>query len=278
MAKKRSGQVKLYKFKISLKDLKKAPKQEQVFFVKALELAQEINTLQKLMLLSDNVKRKKGSVQESAQINLSLYFIRILAGALCEAFKFIRLYYCLEILDHEKKLKSYAKKKSLKCLIHTYKNLMRNNGNESLVKIREYFSKTGKTNTIKTIRNKFAYHHDFPAIYKNIDTVLDEADPIVFLSERSGNCHYQFAANLNTAALIHEIGLAKDQYKEGLERIIGETIKMAGHFGNFLNDYITAFCIKYLNLQNADLADLESQEIKAAVLKYSKLNYFAMIE
>lgn len=278
MAKKRTGQVKLYEFKISVEAFKKAPKQERVFFVKALELAQEINTLQKLMLLTNNAKGKKGSVQESAQTHLALYFIRILAGSLCEAFKFIRLYYCLDISDREKDTKAYAKKKNLKCLLGTYQDLMQNGGNESLEKIKEYFSKTGKANTIKTIRNKFAYHHDFQAIYKNIDSLLNEADPLVFLSERSGNCHYQLAGNLSTIAIIHEIGLSKNEYKEGLERIIGETTSTAGHFGNFLNDYITAFCIKYLNLENANLADLRSQEVKASILKYSKLNYFAVVE
>jgi len=59
--------INLYKFVFSFDDLKKATRQEQVFFIKALEISHEIISLHKFILYSNNAKGEKESVQESAQ-------------------------------------------------------------------------------------------------------------------------------------------------------------------------------------------------------------------
>ncbi|GAI85010.1 unnamed protein product [marine sediment metagenome] len=107
--------MKLLKINIPKSKLETIPEIEQVFFIQLTHFLNELNTLQKCVIVSNNKLTSLTSIEKRSQISQAHFFIRTLAGKLYEGWKMIRKDFLETQLSRE------------------YENLLSQKGKESFV-------------------------------------------------------------------------------------------------------------------------------------------------
>ena len=231
LQKKEGKNVKLTKFNISKAELLSIPEKELELFIQLTNFYNDINILQKLMVISGN-SREKANNNKIVKMSLSsqaLFLMRIQAGKLYDGWNMLgEHFFNNKVLSVE-----YNKNGSSK-------------GKEALSNIKNYF---GKNNFIKLIRNKYAFHYSKESSGKMMKQITDAPDLKIFeiyLSEEVGNCFYSIAHDLLNSSILDDID--SDDWVKAMNRFFQEIMDVTKWFLDFTQDCILVISKKHLQL------------------------------
>jgi len=231
LQKKEGKNMKLTKINISKAELLSIPEKELELFIQLTNFNNDVNILQKLMVISGN-SREKASQNEIVGRSLSsqgLFFMRIQAGKLYEGWNMLdKHFFNNKVFSLE-----YNKNGSFK-------------GKEALSNIKNYFR---GNNFIKEIRNKYAFHYSKESSEKMMKQIANAPDLEIFeiyLSEESGNCFYSIAHDLLNTSILEDIN-SGDKAK-AMDKFFQEIISTTKYFLDFTQDCILVISKKYLQL------------------------------
>ncbi len=240
----------LHRYKIPKDKFNKAPKDERVFFIRALHLLTDINVLQKAIVFSVG-KMDTGApgLKTSAQNAQAMCFIRQLAGTLNEA--------------HELLNKGFFGKD----LRATYLKDMDAATQSNLSELTRYFNQ--KDCLLRHIRDKFAFHYNLDKVDNELDDLsrFDQFD--IYFSEAHGNCHYVAANDVLIFGMMALTG--KKDLKEALDSIIGETTSIARRFQDFFGVFQMVFVLRHLDA-HPDMEEIVLDDVPG--LEEVRLPYF----
>lgn len=209
--------MKLLKINIPKSKLETIPEIEQVFFIQLTHFLNELNTLQKCVIVSNNKLTSLTSIEKRSQISQAHFFIRTLAGKLYEGWKMIRKDFLETQLSRE------------------YENLLSQKGKESLSELIGYFN--DEKNKVRLIRNKFAFHYDKEKIKEEIDKIPQEELLEMYISKHRGNCLYSLSDIIVNWAILNSIDSSNSQ--RAMDELIGDiAIKVSRWFQEFGGDCV----------------------------------------
>lgn len=270
----------LLRYRIPHDEFGKIPKQERVFFLKALTVLSEIQILQKAIVFSTNAIPGEaiGSVKVNAQSLQALFLSRLLAGILSEAHKLIRLGFDAKPLPRAKDESKLIKKLKFQSLRNVYpKDEIGEKAWAGLKQIDGYFHANNKDNVIKLIRNKFAFHYDLDVTHKWIDELLKDLDePELFFAEHDGNCHYEVANEVSILTLVRKMGYdsTPENLKIAIDKVLNNISKTARWFADFFNGFVLAFSQKHFDINMSKLQELKIENVP--LLSSVRLPYFVI--
>ena len=223
--------MKLTKINISKVELLSIPKKELELFIQLTNFYNDVNILQKLMVISGN-SREKASQNEIVGRSLSsqgLFFMRIQAGKLYEGWNMLGKHFFNNktfSIEYNKKGSSQSKK--------------------NLSKLKKSF---GKDNLLENIRNNYAFHYSKESSNNMVKQIIDAPDLEIFeiyLSEEYGNCFYSIAHDLLNTSILEDI--SSDEQAKAMDKFFQEIISTTKYFLDFTQDCIGVISKKYLQL------------------------------
>jgi len=223
--------MKLTKINISKAELLSIPEKELELFIQLTNFYNDVNILQKLMVISGN-SREKASQNEVVGRSLSsqgLFFMRIQAGKLYEGWNMLGEHF----FNNRAFSLEYNKNGSQK-------------GKEALSNIKNYF---GGNNFIKQIRNKYAFHYSKESSEEMVKQIANASDLEIFeiyLSEEVANCFYSIAPDFLNASILEDID--SNNWPEAMNKFFQEIIDVTKWFLDFAQDCILVISQKYLQM------------------------------
>jgi len=219
---------------------------EHVFFIQLMHFLNELNVLQKCVIVSSNKLESLTTIEKRGQISQAHFFIRTLAGKLYEGWKMIGKNFLKTQLSSE------------------YENLLSQKGKESLSELIVYFK--DKNNLVRLIRNKFAFHYDKEKIKEEIDKIPQEALLEVYISEDRANCLYSLSDTIISWAILNYIDSSNPQ--RAMDKLIGDiAIKVSGWFREFCGDCVCIIA-KKLELNSTEVEIPQPPSIYDVKLPY----------
>lgn len=216
---------------MSKAELLSIPEKELELFIQLTNFNNDVNILQKLMVISGN-SREKASQNEIVGRSLSsqgLFFMRIQAGKLYEGWN---------MLDkHFFNNKTFSEEYNQKGSPQSKKNLSN---------LKKYF---GKKNLIENIRNTYTFHYSKESSKNMVKQIINAPDLEVFeiyLSEEYGNCFYSIAHDLLNTSILEDID--SNDRAEAMNKFFQEIIDISKWFLDFTQDCIRVISEKYLQL------------------------------
>ena len=238
--------MKLLKINIPKLRLDTISEMEQVFFIQLMQLLNELNILQKCVIVSNNELESLTTIEKRGQISQAQFFIRTLAGKLNEGWKMINKNFVGTQLSRE------------------YKNLLSQKSKESLSELKVYFS--AENNLVRLIRNKFAFHYDRNKIREEVKKIPQEALLEVYISEHRANCLYSLSDTIINWAILNSIDSSNPQ--RAMDRLIGEiALKVGRLFQEFCGDCVCIIA-KKLGLNSTEVEIPEPPSIDKVKLSY----------
>jgi hypothetical protein len=208
----------LTEIKLFKSELDTLPEAEQIFFVQIMHFLNEINILQKCVIMSNNRLDSLTWIEKRSQIAQAQFFIRILAGKLNEGWEMIK----------ENFFKTGISKR--------YESLLSKKGKENLYELKNYFNK--KSNNIRLIRRKFSFHYDREMVKEQIKKIPKAEKLEIYMSEDSANCLFSLGDIVINWAILNSIDSSNPE--KAMKILIGEVaIKVSRLFQDFCHDYIT---------------------------------------
>ena len=209
--------MKLSKINIPKSKLDTISEVEQVFFIQLTHFLNELNILQKCVIVSSNKLESLNTIEKRGQISQAHFFIRILAGILNEGWEMIRKDFFKTQLSRE------------------YENLLSQKGKESLSELKGYFN--DRDNKVRLIRSKFAFHYDKEKIKEEIDKIPQEELLEMYISEHRVNCLYSISDTVVNWSILNSLDSSNSQ--QAMEILIGDiVIKVSGWFREFCDDCV----------------------------------------
>ncbi|HLY44870.1 MAG TPA: hypothetical protein VKQ73_04780 [Stellaceae bacterium] len=202
--------------------LDSAPEAERIFYLMIGQLGNDLNYLTKLttILLND---ASIGDVNRRANTSLTIYLVKTLAG---------RLYEGSKLLEGP----------VLKTVISDYK--LSDHALDSLENIKRHFNK--KSNIIKTIRNKFAFHTEESFIREGYQQFPDDHVLTDYESSKFYGHDLYYATELITVKAIAE-AIGEKDWHDVPNTIAREVGQLALLFGHFISEYAATFRERYLD-------------------------------
>jgi len=238
--------MKLLKINIPKSKLDTIPEIEQVFFIQLMQFLNELNILQKCVIVSSNELGSLTTIEKRGQISQAHFFIRTLAGKLYEGWKMIGKNFFETQLSSE------------------YESLLSQKGKESLSELIVYFN--DENNLVRLIRHKFAFHYDQEKIKEEIDKVPQEELLEVYVSEHPANCLYSISNTIVNWAILNSIDSSNPQ--RAMDKLFDEiTIKVSGCFQKFGADCVFII-VKKLELNSTEVEIPEPPSIDDVKLPY----------
>ena len=216
----------LNKILISREKLNSIPERERIFFIEIGNLLNELNTLQKVIFIA--AKYTEDTLERRGRNLQALFFVRILAGKLSEAWELLKRDFFGAMLsqEYETRLDSDAKK--------------------NLEKLKKYFS---RQNLIHQIRNEFAFHYSSPEeIKRQLDEVPREEVFELLLAPEHGNCLYSMSDVILNFALLNAVDPA-DPWR-AMDRVLSETFDVTRQFLDFLGECLVIIADQYISLDS----------------------------
>ena len=216
---------------MSKDELLSIPEKELELFIQLTNFYNDVNILQKLMVISGN-SREKASQNEIVGRSLSsqgLFFMRIQAGKLYEGRSMLDKHF----FNNKTFSIEYNKKGSSK-------------GKGALSNIKKYFR---GNNIIKQIRDKYAFHYSKESsekMMKQIDNAPELEIFEIYLSEEIGNCFYSIAQDLLNSSILDEMG--SDDWAKAMNRFFQEIMDVTKWFLDFTQDCVGIISKKYLQI------------------------------
>ena len=208
--------MKVYKGILTKEDFCKLPKSERVFFIQSCNILNDINILQKIVVVSNNTKPTT-EVETKAQNSQSLFFLISLTGKLYEAWELLRKNFFGAKLSKE------------------YETLLSTLGQDSLKDLKRYF---GKENLIKKVRNEIAFHYGSEEIIQQINELPPDEEFKLYLTNAQGTSFYYLAHFLHLKKIL-EYTKKSDDF-EALDQYFNEVLKVAQLFLDFLDACLIA--------------------------------------
>ena len=238
--------MKLLKINIPKLKLDTISEIEQVFFIQLMQLLNELNILQKCVIVSNNELESLTTIEKRGQISQAQFFIRTLAGKLNEGWKMISKNFVETQLSRE------------------YENLLSQKGKESLSELKVYFS--DENNLVRLIRNKFAFHYDRKKIREEVKKIPQEALLEVYISEHRANCLYSLSDTIVNWSILNSIDSSNPQ--RAMDILIGEiALKVSRWFQEFCGDCVCIIA-KKLGLNSTEVEIPEPPSIDKVKLSY----------
>ena len=243
--------MKLIKLQISKGELLSIPEKELELFIQLTNFYNDVNILQKMMVISGN-SREKASQNEIVGRSLSsqgLFFMRIQAGKLYEGW---------EMLDpHFFNNKTFSEEYNQKGSPQSKKNLS---------KLKKYF---GKKNLIGNIRNTYTFHYSKESSKNMVKKIINASDLEVFeiyLSEEYGNCFYSIAHDLLNTSILQDID--SDDWVEAMNKFFQEIMDISKWFLDFTQDCILVISKRYLELNCKEIQIPETPSLDDITLPF----------
>lgn len=212
----------LRKLTIEAKQLKSIPEDERALFLLIQVLISELLILQKLLILcrpaADDVVLLK------AQNAQRTFFIRLLAGKLCEGWELLQKLF-------------FGSK-----LSQVYEPLLSAHGKNSLESLKTYF---GQSNPIHKIRKTVAFHYAESAadIAKKADDLRDEEPLALYVAQEAGNCLYDMAHALLGVWMFENVG--SSDWKSGVTAVWDDVIRVADWFIKMGQGVVEVFAVRH---------------------------------
>ena len=214
--------MKVYEIPISQQQLDSIPTDERLFFIQIGHLANELSTLNRLLLFVSNsagtteLERRAGNCQ-------ALLLVRLCSGKLFEGWQMLQRDYFRSKLSKE------------------YDSLLDESGKNSLNEIKRYFS---KNNLIKDIRDKFAFHYSSDDLQNQLQRSKDVGTLYIYLGYAHGNSFYSFADVLVGSAMLSKVPGADPQ--PGMDALFVDPINGIKWFLDFIGSCMIVLAEKYL--------------------------------
>lgn len=244
------GKMKIYDIPISQAQLNSLPANERLFFIQIGHLANELLTLNRLLLFA-SITPSTTQLETRAKNSQALLLIRLCCGKLFEGWQMLQIDY-------------FGSKLSIK-----YDNLLDAKGKQGLEQIKQYFS---KQNLIKDIRNNFAFHYSSDDLKSQVREI-EETDTLnVYLGKAQGNSYYYFADVIVGRAMLNKVKGADPQ--QAINSLFTDPMKAIQWFLDFIGSCMIVLVEKYLGttLEASDTNTIEIQNPKK--LKDIQLPYF----
>lgn len=214
--------MQIYDISISKEQFEAIPTDERLFFIQIGHLANELLTLNRLLLFASTTPTTT-LLEERAKNSQGLLLIRLCCGKLFEGWQMLQSDY-------------FSPKLSKK-----YDGLLDAKGKEGLDQIKKYFS---TQNLIKDIRDNFAFHYSSDDL-RTQGGKSDKTDTLnIYLGEAQGNSYYYFADVLVGRAMMTKvIGVDPQQ---AMNTIYGDPMKAIQWFLDFIHSCMIILVEKHL--------------------------------
>ncbi len=243
-------QMKIYEIPISQAQLDSFPANERLFFIQIGHLANELSTLNRLLLFVSNSSCTT-NLETRAKNSQTLLLIRLCCGKLFEGWQMLQRDY-------------FGSKISIE-----YDDLLDRSGQKSLAEIKRYFS---KNNLIKDIRDNFAFHYSSDELKAKIP-IIEGTDPLyIYLGYSHGNSFYYFADVIVGSAMMSKVPGADAQ--QAMNTLFADPISAIKWFLDFIGSCMIVLVEKYLGttLEALEANTIEIQNPKK--LKDVQLPFF----
>jgi hypothetical protein len=204
----------LHRFRFRAEDLAKLPEPERVFAALLGHISNEINILQKLIMMAHDLDDDPEPAEIQGRTAQTMCLLRVLVGKLNEAHVTIKRRY-LDTGIHAK-MNDQFDDVTLK----------------ALDKFHDYF--TQPSNNMNVLHKKISFHNDWEFARQNVGSIPDDADLFIYTDETVGNTFFQFA-DLGIALMMSNSadpadftgGLGEVTELAGLGKITDEAIELA---------------------------------------------------
>jgi len=235
--------MKIYDIPISKKHLDSFPNDERLFFVQIGHLANELLTLNRLLLFVSNSPTTT-QLETRAKNSQALLLIRLCCGKLFEGWQMLQSSYFGSQLSKQ------------------FDGWLDENGQKGLDKIKQYFS---KQNLIKDIRDNFAFHYSSGDLEAQL-RVNEGTDTLnIYFGNAQGNSYYYFADVLVGRAMLRKVKGVEPQ--EAMNTLFENPISAIEWFLAFIHSCMIVLVEKYLG---TTLDALETNTIEIQNAKKTK--------
>jgi len=214
--------MKVYEIPISKQQLDSIPADARLFFIQLGHLANELSTLNRLLLFVSNTTGTT-ELERRARNSQALLLVRLCSGKLFEGWQMFQRDYFGSKLSKE------------------YDRLLDESGKNSLTEIKQYFS---KNNLIKDIRDNFAFHYSSDDLKIQLQHTKDTGTLYVYLGYAHGNSFYSFADVLVGSAMLSKVQGADPQ--QAMDALFADPIKAIKWFLDFIGSCMIILAEKYL--------------------------------
>jgi hypothetical protein len=236
--------MKLFRVKVAKEELTKLSEEEQVYLFQLSHFLNELSMLQKCVFISANNIDGLNEVEKQGQISSTLFFIRLLAGKLFEAWR---------RLGNSKIHKGFEGQLSPSC-------------KDSLRKIRDYFNQ--KDNLVCVIRNKFAFHYDKEEIEDELRNIKHDEPLEMFLptEEEAGICLYAFSDLISHRAMLGHTHAS--DIGESVKKLFDEIVRdVSKWFLDFGGEYMLIL-VKKMDIDHSKIELPDPPSIRDLRLPY----------
>jgi len=213
--------MEIFKIPISEQQLDSIPADERLFFIQIGHLANELSTLNRLLLFTSN---STGATELERQIGNShnLLLLRLCSGKLFEGWQMLKKDY-------------FGSRLSIK-----YDSLLDESGKASLSEIKRYFS---KKNLIKDIRDNFAFHYSSEDLQNQLQ---DTGTLYFYLAKTHGNSFYSFADVLVGFAMLSKVQGVDPQ--RAMDTLFADPLRAIKWFQTFISSCMIILGETYLGI------------------------------
>jgi hypothetical protein len=214
--------MKVYEIPISKQQLDSIPTDERLFFIQIGYLANELSTLNRLLLFVSNTTGTT-ELETRARNSQALLLVRLCSGKLFEGWQMLQRDYFGSKLSKE------------------YDRLLQESGKNNLTEIKRYFS---KSNLIKDIRDNFAFHYPSDDLQHQLECTKDTGTLYIYLGYAHGNSFYSFADVLVGSAMLSKVQGTDPQ--QVIDALFADPINAIKWFLDFIGSCMIILVEKYL--------------------------------
>jgi hypothetical protein len=213
--------MKVYEIPISNQQLNLIPADERLFFIQIGHLANELSTLNKLLVFVSNTTGTT-ELERRARNSQALLLVRLCSGKLFEGWQMLQRDYFGSKLSKE------------------YEGLLDESGKKSLAEIKRYFS---KSNLIKDIRENFAFHYPSDDLRSQLQHTKNAGTLYIYLGKTHGNSFYSFAEVLVGSAMLSKVEGADPQ--QAMDAVFADPTNAIKWFLAFIGSCMIILVEKY---------------------------------
>ncbi|MCI5142908.1 MAG: hypothetical protein D3909_14500 [Candidatus Electrothrix sp. ATG1] len=212
--------MKIFRATLNKDVLEKIPDKEKTLLFGFAHFANEIKFLFRSIQWSSDYTSSNDAVQ-SAQISLSFFYTKLLAGKLKEGREMFE-----KTFKHNREIKEIFKKRGSK------------EGNQALSQLEKIF---GGGTPIHSIRNNYAFHYN-PHNFNSV-TIAQEELEIFGDKETNINTLYYFSEVVVNKSMLD--GIDNSDLSNAMERFHDEINLVTGYFRKFCDELIHVILEKY---------------------------------
>jgi hypothetical protein len=239
--------VKIHRIRFESNDLQKMPEQERVLTMLLGHIANEINILQKLIMMAHNLNDEPCDTEIQGRTANTMCLLRVLLGKLNEAHHTIKARYVRAGLHA--KLQDDFDEQIRTC----FKEFM------------NYFERP--SNNINVLRKKVAFHYDWEFARRNLRSLPSDVSLSIYTDETVGNTFFQFA-DFGVAWMMAN-HVQPGEFASGLDVITDEALELAKNFIRF-----STACLGLLLRSHVPFVEEEWEVHPTCGLEDARISFF----